>query len=1050
MLLIWSYTPYSLAPLLAVLSTGALGIYAWGRGTRTGRLFALFALAACIWAVSYTFEILASDLAGKLLWAKAGYIGSVSVPVAWLAFTLQYTGREKSLNPRVLALASIIPVVTLLLVLTEGVHHLVWSSVSLATSGPFPALAVGHGPWFWVYTAYSYALTFFGALLILLAMPRGPGLYRQQGWALLAGIVLPWIGNAIYLSGRSQLPTLDLTSIAFTLSAFIFGWAVFRFQLLDLLPVARDALVDASADGLIVLDARNRVVDLNLAARQILNEPAGNVLGKPAGQLLSLSPELLALDSSPNPARAEWAIRANGVAHIYDLSVSPLADPQGRFTGRLIALRDITAHKAIEAELRAQRQLFENLVAVARATAEGLSLEDTLQNVLNVAATLTGAERGSLFLLNAGEEVTHSLLTYRGVTPDEHLDIVRRVMDRGLSGWVVRHRQGVLIADTAQDERWLASPGDSFPVASALGVPILSGTALAGVLTLSHSQPNRFKDEHLTLMQAAADQMALALRNAQIYDEQREMARHQAALYGVMRAVGEQLNPPSVARAAVDAIARLVNGSASWPDISLALPNSDGSTWVEYAHTGQLPPTASERGSFGQGVVGRAFTTGQTQSVPRVGEDPDYFSVDPATRSELAVPLRRGDRVLGVLNLESDRVDAFGPADRQLAESLADAVALVLDNANLYQAIAGESSRLQALIKASRDGIFMVSVERRLLVVNAPGLDLLRLKGEPEAWLGRSIVDVFVEMRRYAPRPVRTLLAAARQVKRGDEPPSEGEFEIAPRAIHWVSLPVLSGDLPLGRLLVLRDVTEERLVQKMREDLTHTMVHDLRNPLTNIRMALELLNQVNSRPAGPGNDNQQREVVLIALNSTQRMLSLVNAILDVNRLESGQMPLVREPLSLFEAVTEVFQMQLPLVMEKNLRLENFVPPELPAPHVDGGLVRRVLQNLVGNAIKFTPDDGNIRVSAGLETGGSRVLVTVSDSGPGLPPEVRGNLFQKFVTGHHRERGSGLGLAYCRLAVEAHGGRIWAVSEPGRGAVFNFTLPLGGSGSEGKD
>ena len=187
-----------------------------------------------------------------------------------------------------------------------------------------------------------------------------------------------------------------------------------------------------------------------------------------------------------------------------------------------------------------QKQLFQNLVAVAHATAEGLSLEDTLQNVLNVAAQLTGAERGSLFLLNAAQVVTHSLLTYRGVTPAERQDIVRRVMDRGLSGWVVRHREAVLIGDTARDERWLASPGEGHPVASALGVPILSGTALVGVLTLSHSQPDRFKDEHLSLMQAAADQMALALRNAQIFDEQRRRSRQSdeagAALYVALAA----------------------------------------------------------------------------------------------------------------------------------------------------------------------------------------------------------------------------------------------------------------------------------------------------------------------------------------------------------------------------------------------------------------------------------------------------------------------------------------------------------------------------------
>jgi len=1038
--LTWSYTPYSLAPLLAALSTGALGVYAWGRGTRTGRLFALFVLAACAWALSYTLEILGADLTTKLFWAKVSYLGVVALPVAWLAFTLQYTGREKNLSPRLIGLVSIIPIVTLILTLSEGSHHLIWTNTWLETLGPFVSLGIAHGAWFWVHTVYSYLLIFLGGLLIFLAMLRAPGLYRQQGWALLLGIAMPWIGNAIFVSGLSRVPTLDLTPVAFTLSALIFGWAVFRFQLLDLLPVARDALVDASADGLIVLDARNRVVDLNLAARKILNEPDGKVLGQPASRLLTVNAELLALDATPAPARAEWAVGSNGQQRIYDLSVSPLADPQGRFTGRLIALRDITAHKATEAELRAQKQLFENLVAVGRATAEGLSLADTLQNVLDVAAALTGAERGSLFLLNANQVVTDSLLTYRGVTPDERHDIVRRVMDRGLAGWVVRHREGVLIADTALDARWLAAPGDSHPVASALGVPIISRTALVGVLTLSHAQPNRFKEEHLTLMKAAADQIALALRNAQIYDQQREMAQRQAPLYGVMRAVGEQLNPAAVARAAVEAIVGRVAGLADWQHVSLALPDDERRTWMAYTHQDQQPLAVGVPHDFAEGLVGRAFTTGQTQGALQTGDDPDDFKGDPAARSELAVPLRRGDRVLAVLNLESERANSFGPEDVALAESLADAVALVLDNANLYQARAAETSRLQALIKASRDGI-MLSVSRRLLVINAPALTLLRLAGEPEDWLGCSIAKVFSHMHHYAPEPVHKLLAATRAVEQGDEPPSEGEFEIAPRTIHWLSLPVLSEGRPLGRLLVLRDVTEERLVEKMREDLTHTMVHDLRNPLTNIRMALELLNQVNNRPGAPAPDEQSREVVAIALNSTQRMLSLVNAILDVNRLESGQVPLVREPLSLFEAVTEVFQLQLPLVMEKNLRLENMVAADLPTPYVDGGLVRRVLQNLVGNAIKFTPDDGNIRVSAAVEPNGERVQVTVSDSGPGLPPEVRGSLFQKFVTGHHRERGSGLGLAYCRLAIEAHGGRIWTSSEPGRGAVFHFTLPL---------
>ena len=748
----WSFTPFSLLPLLAAICTAALAVYAWRRVNRTARLFALVPFLGSFWAICQALQISAADPATRLFWATVGFAGAVAAPLAWAMFAAAYTGRDRWLMPRRVALASVIPLVTLLLAVTNNAHHLVWSTATLDLSGPFPVLIeTPPAPWFWVHTAYSYALNLVGAFLILLAMLRAPGLYRQQAGTLLLGAALPWLANLILLTWLGSRPAIDLTSIALIASSLVYAWGIWRYQLLNLLPVARDTLVDASGDGLVVLDNRNRVVDINPAARRILDAPAGELIGQPAARLVSLRPDILALANPPTPIQTEIRTGSNGQLRVYDLVVTPLTDTRGRFSGRLIALRDITTHKSIEGELRQQKQLFQNLVAVAHATAEGLSLEDTLQNALNVAAQLTGAERGSLFLLNGVQVVTHSLLTYRGVTPAERQDIVRRVMDRGLSGWVVRHREAVLIADTARDERWLASLGDGHPVASALGVPILSGSALVGVLTLSHSQPDQFKDEHLALMQAAADQMALALRNAQIFDEQRQMANEQAALYGVLRAVGEQqLNPRAVARAAVDAIERLVDSSASWPGVSIALPNREQTQWTHAAAGGELAAVVGQTFPMSEGLVGRAFTTGASQSQPGLAPSREA-GANGAGRSQVAVPMRRGERVLGVLYLESSQPQAFGLGDAELAESLADALALVLDNANLYAAIAGERSRLQALIESSRDGIFLVSMEGSLLVVNAPVLGLLRLNGLPDDWLGRPIADVFEAVRRYAP-----------------------------------------------------------------------------------------------------------------------------------------------------------------------------------------------------------------------------------------------------------------------------------------------------------
>jgi signal transduction histidine kinase len=158
-------------------------------------------------------------------------------------------------------------------------------------------------------------------------------------------------------------------------------------------------------------------------------------------------------------------------------------------------------------------------------------------------------------------------------------------------------------------------------------------------------------------------------------------------------------------------------------------------------------------------------------------------------------------------------------------------------------------------------------------------------------------------------------------------------------------------------------------------------------------------------------------------------------------LESGQVPLNRTQIRLEDLVAEVMEMQLPLAAAKELQLENQVRTDLPPVWADAELISRLLQNLVSNAIKFTPEGGKVCVGATAQEheGRQMLFVTVSDNGPGIPPEIQGRLFQKFVTGRQVGRGSGLGLAFCKLAIEAHGERIWVDSVPERGTTFIFTL-----------
>ncbi|MBN1581008.1 MAG: PAS domain-containing protein [Anaerolineae bacterium] len=518
--------------------------------------------------------------------------------------------------------------------------------------------------------------------------------------------------------------------------------------------------------------------------------------------------------------------------------------------------------------------------------------------------------------------------------------------------------------------------------------------------------------------------------------------RRQATLYRFLIELGEHWDPQAIARMAVQAVVELTD----WPAVSVLLPDKDEDGLVVRAVSGGGLVRIGQRVPHDAGMAGRAFVTAQTQ---RVRGDK---RVSPGERGglccELAVPFERGGRVLGVLDVKSDQPDAFNTDGVLLAESLAEAISLALDNARLFQSTLDERQRLLVLIEASRDGIILIGVDGRVLVINAAALDLLGLAGQPQDWTDRPMKDALLVLRRHAPGVVWATLAEARRIRRGDDRPGEGEYTVSPRAIHWDSLPVMADMKPMGRLLVLHDVTKERQLDQVREDLTHAMVHDLRNPLTGISVSLELL----EGKAGHALSPAQRRVLRLGQSSAQKMLSLVNAILDTSRLESGRMPINIVSSALRDIVCSVLAELKVLAEEKNLYLEENVPATLPHVLADVTLIERVLVNLIGNGVKFTPNGGVIRIEAkavpalegqdGQRPEGQRpeMHISVFNSGSFITPELRGRLFQRFATGQDQASGSGLGLAFCKLAVEAHGGRIWVESEPESGTAFVFTLP----------
>jgi PAS domain S-box-containing protein len=496
------------------------------------------------WSFAVVMEHWNLELAAKIFWIHMSYFGITVMPIAWLIFTLQYTKREKWLTRRNWPVLFILPVITLIMVWTNGIFHLMWKDIWLNTSLSPPVDAVTHNWWFWVHSTYSYTLLFLGTFCLLDMFRKSKSIYRKQAGILLLAALIPWIGNILFLTGIKPFSTVDPTPLAFALTGVAFFWGLSRLQLLDIvMPVAHDAILKSMADGVIILDTQQRVIELNPAAQIIIGLKKSDVIGQVYSKTLPGQLGLLDLRPEMPETEASIFLEAGEEQHRYNVRITPIGTTQ-HISGHLVILHDDTERMKAEIESRArailetelnerklaaeaiQRRLeFEEIIAKLSSRFVGISdLDKAINDSLGDIGRLSHASRVYLFLLRSENNIMENTNDWYADVVSSQIPNLKRIPIDMFPEWMTKLNNGEAIhisdvskiPDASTEKEMLVGQG----IKSALVLPVMTGGKLIGFIgfdDIIEIQPR--DDNDIALLRLSAEIIGNALEKKRAADK---------------------------------------------------------------------------------------------------------------------------------------------------------------------------------------------------------------------------------------------------------------------------------------------------------------------------------------------------------------------------------------------------------------------------------------------------------------------------------------------------------------------------------------------------
>ncbi|GEM_PF-1023617 len=805
-------------------------------------------------------------------------------------------------------------------------------------------------------------------------------------------------------------------------------------------------LVEATSDWIWEIDAAGRYTYASPKVEELLGYRPEEVIERAPFELTFPEEEEHFRDVLQGTLRARQpfdrmehvARHRDGRRVILETSGVPILDPSGQFLGYRGISRDITQRKEAERDLEQRQAQLQALRQVGLELTAELDLTRLLESIAARAVELLGASGGGLYLYRPDLDVLEwSIGVGEGLPPVGTL--LRR--GEGLSGTVWAEGRPLAVEDYARWER-RAPVHNGLPNVSTASAPIRWGEEFLGVLNVV-AQPGRtFTSGDVELLSLFASQAAVALHNVQTYRAAHRRAERLAVVNHVARAVGAVLQLDELLEIVYRETTSIFPADSFF--IALYDPEHEELEFRLLVDEGERHPP--ERGPVGVGLTSLVVKRKEPLLIRNLAEEKDrlpaplLWGTMRLPLSWLGVPMRIGERLVGVICVQSYAPGAYDEEDEQLLGTIADQVAVAVERARLYEAIAESETKHRLLLESIRSPVVALTRELTVLYCNEAYARLMDCS--PAELEGRHLLE-------FAPSFARTRSYAAylRVLESGQSESVESELG---RAIlrAWIY------PTPWGILAIAEDITERRRLEELLRQtqkmeaigaLAGGIAHDFNNLLTGILGYASVLQQ-EVAPDSP----LYRDLGAI-VDSATRAADLTQQLLTVARSSPHT---ERKPLDLNAVVREVISL-LGRALEPTIAIRVRLAADLCTVLGDAGQLHQTLLNLCLNARDAMPNGGELTIeTANLELSeeearclpdlrpGRYALVSVTDTGMGMDASVRERIFEPFFT--TKEHGRGLGLAMAYGIVRAHEGTIHVYSEPGQGSTFKVYLPAQGA------